>query len=325
MPVTTVTKDPDNLTMTIIADFDVSVRRLWDAYADLRQIEKFWGPVEAPAIFTRHDLFPGGESHYYMTLPDGEMAGGYFEYLRVDAGRSFEVLDGFRTADGSRNSELPTMRMTFDFDKTESGSRLTTTTYFNSAEELEELLTMGMEEGTLSAMSQIDTVVADLQSFAADRAVQTQLIGENQARISRIIRGTPQQVWRAHQEPELLRMWQLGPEGWTMPVCEVGAAVGETTRYEWEQEDGEERFGFTGEVLEISAPHRTVTIEAMIDQDGPSTINELTLTGVEGGTLLSLLITYPDAETREMILATGTADGMEASYARLESEVLATA
>ena len=44
----------------------------------------------------------------------------------------------------------------------------------------------------------------------------------------------------------------------------------------------------------------------------------------EGGTLLSLVITYPDAETRDAVLGTGMTEGMEASYARLEDEVLQT-
>ena len=59
--------------------------------------------------------------------------------------------------------------------------------------------------------------------------------------------------------------------------------------------------------------------------DGPVVVNELTLTPVEGGTLLTMLGNYPDAETREMILATGMADGMETSYARLEREVFGVA
>ncbi|GAA4283342.1 hypothetical protein GCM10022261_08730 [Brevibacterium daeguense] len=324
MPVTTVTKDPNALTMTIVAEFPVPVRRLWDAYADPRQLEKFWGPVGYPATFTRHDMFPGGQSHYYMTGPNGEQYPGYWEFLDVDPGRTIEVLDGFRKEDGSRNTELPTMRAVFTFEQTDSGSRLTSTSYFNSAEELEELLKMGMDEGTLSAMSQMDDVLADLQSFAAGQGVQTQLIGENQARISRVIRGSKEQVWHAHHEPELLSRWQLGPDGWTMPVCEVGTTVGDSYRYEWEQDGGGERFGFTGEVLEISPPHRAVTTEAMIGQEGTPVTNELTLTEVDGGTLLTLLSTYLNAELREMILGTGMADGMEASYARLEREVLQT-
>ena len=57
----------------------------------------------------------------------------------------------------------------------------------------------------------------------------------------------------------------------------------------------------------------------MIDTDYPATVNETTFTPVQSGTLLSLVITYPDAQTRDMVLATGMTDGMEASYARLES------
>lgn len=322
MPVTNVAKDPQALTMTIVADFPVPVRRLWDAYADPRQLESFWGPVGWPATFTRHDMIPGGESHYYMTGPDGETSAAWFEFLAVTEGESFEVLDGFTAEDGGRDHGAPVMRMVFAFEATDGGSRLVHTTHFNSAEDLEQILGMGMEEGTLSAMSQIDAVVADLQSFAAGRSVRTQLIGDRQARLSRVIRGTVDQVWRAHHEPELLRRWQLGPDGWTMPVCEVGTAVGETYRYEWEREGGEDRFGFTGSVLEINPPHRSVTTEAMIGQEDASTTNELTLTAVEGGTLLSLLVTYPDESLRETILATGMADGMESSYSRLESEVL---
>ena len=65
-------------------------------------------------------------------------------------------------------------------------------------------------------------------------------------------------------------------------------------------------------------PHRAVTTEAMIGMDFPGTLNELTLTAVEGGTLLSLVITYANAEMRDAVLATGMTGGMETSYARLE-------
>jgi uncharacterized protein YndB with AHSA1/START domain len=108
-----------------------------------------------------------------------------------------------------------------------------------------------------------------------------------------------------------------------MPVCEVATQVGQTYRYEWEAEDGSQRFGFTGALLDSAAPHRAVTTEQMIGMAGPPSTNEMTLTPVEGGTLLSIVITYPSAEVRDMVLATGMTDGMEASYARLEQAVLA--
>ena len=321
MPITSVSKDPDALTMTVVADFGAPVRRLWDAYLDPRLLERFWGPPTYPATFTRHDGCVGGRSHYAMTGPDGDVSRGYREWLAVDELKSFEVRDGFANPDGSPDAGQPSMRMVFTFESTGSGSRVTTTTYFASVQELEQLLSLGMEEGMTSAMGQMDAVLADLASFAAGNGTTTQILSDTQARISRVIRGGIDAVWRAHHEPELLQRWLLGPEGWTMPVCEVATEVGQTYRYEWAQVDGEGRFGFTGELLESLPPHRAVTTEAMIGTDGPGTTNELTLTPVEDGTLLSLLITYPSAEVRDAILATGMTDGMETSYKRLDALV----
>lgn len=326
MPITSVTKDPENLTMTVVADFTVPLQRLWDAYVDPRQIEKFWGPPTFPSTFIRHDVFPGGLSNYRMTGPNGENHGGYWEWIDVKEPTgdfaSFEVRDGFAKEDCTPNTDMPTMRMVFQFEATDAGSRLITTTFFNSADQLAQLLEMGMEEGMTEAMGQIDAVLADLTSFAQGAGTQTDILSDTQVRISRVIRGTLDQVWRAHHDPELLKQWMLGPDGWIMPVCETSTEVGGTYRYEWTREDGSDRFGFTGEVLEIDPPNRSVTTELFTGDTGgmapEPTTNELTLTPVAGGTLMAVVITYPNAEIRDMVLATGMTDGMEAGYARLE-------
>lgn len=217
MPLTSVIKDADALTMTVVAEFPVSVQRLWDAYADPRQLEKFWGPVEWPATFVRHDFTPGGRSDYYMTGPDGERAGGSWHYLSVDPGKTFVVEDGFAHDDGAIDDGMPNMRMTFTFDTIEGGSRVTNVTTFNSVDDMEQLIGMGMVEGMKSAMSQMDGVITDLAAFAATLPVGAQILSDTQVRVSRVIRGTPEQVWRAHHDADLMRKWLLGPDGWTMP------------------------------------------------------------------------------------------------------------
>ena len=321
MPVTSVIKDPEALTMTVVAEFAAPVRRLWDAYLDPRLIERFWGPPTYPATFTRHDGCVGGRSHYYMTGPEGDVSRGYWEWLVVDELKGFEVSDGFASPDWEPNAQVGATRMVFTFEQVGEGSRVTTTTHFGSADQLRQMIEMGMEEGITLAMGQMDAVLSDLASFAAGKGTTTQVLSDTQVRIARVIRGGVEAVWRAHQEPELMRQWLLGPDGWTMPVCEIAAEVGQSYRYEWEQAGGEGRFGFTGELLESIPPHRSVTTETMIGMAGPSTTNELTLTAIEDGTLLSVLITYPDPETRDAILATGMTDGMERSYQRLDALV----
>jgi uncharacterized protein YndB with AHSA1/START domain len=322
MPITSITRDPDNLTMTVVAEFPAPVQRLWDAYTDPRELERFWGPPQYPATFLRHDAAAGGRSAYLMTGPEGDQHHGYWEWLSVDAPHRFDVRDGFALPDGSPNPDMPSMTMSFIFDATDTGSRVTTTTQFPSAEALASMLDMGMEDGMKAAMGQMDDVLADLQSFAADRATMTQILSDTEVRISRVIRGSVDAVWRAHNDSSLMRRWLLGPDGWTMPVCEIATEVGQPYRYEWEQEDGGNRFGFEGELLESAAPYRVVTTERMIGMPGDGTVNELTLTPVAGGTLMSLLVTYPDAQIRDIVLGTGMTTGMETSYRRLEEMVL---
>jgi uncharacterized protein YndB with AHSA1/START domain len=325
MPITSVTSDAAALTLTLIADYPVPVERLWEAYSDPRQIERFWGPEQWPATFTRHDMVAGGWSHYHMTGPDGSRSRGWWRFLAVDPLRRIEVEDGFADEHGQPNPAMPAMRMVFEFSATASGSRFTSVTTFPSLEAMEELVKMGMMEGLKSAMGQLDALLADLASFAASRATEAQILSDTQVRISRVVRGSVEAVWRAHHEPQLMQRWLLGPDGWTMPVCEVATKVGERYRYEWEAADGSQRFGFVGELLESMPPYRAVTSEAMIGMEGPGTRNELTLVAVPGGTLLALVITYPSREVRDMVLGSGMTGGMETSYARLERDVLAAA
>ena len=324
MPVISVEKNLDLLTITIIAEFAVPLRRLWDAYTDPRQIERFWGPPTYPATFLRHDATTGGRSVYKMTGTEGEEHYGCWEWISAQAPDTFEVADSFADSNGEPNTDLPTTRMNFDFEATDSGSRLVTTSRFDSLEHLEQLLEMGMLEGAREAMSQIEPVLADLTAFATDRAAEAQILSDTQLRVARIIRGTVEQVWRAHNEADLVQKWLLGPEGWSMPICEIAENVGQGYRYEWENEAGGGRFGFTGELLESEKPYRTVTTGAMIGMDFPGTLNELTLTPVEHGTLLSLVVTYANVEQRDAVLAANMTSGMETSYARLE-RILASA
>lgn len=321
MPVTSIVKDAESLTLTVHAEFAVNVSRLWDAYLDPRQIEKFWGPVEYPATFTRHDATPGGRSDYFMTSPEGEEFHGYWAWNEVVERKFFEVIDGFANADGSPNTQLPTTRTVFTFDPQPEGSKLTITANFDSADDLEQIIAMGMIDGTRSAMSQIEQVLIDLRNYAQTFSTEAQILSDTQIRVSRLIRGSQEQVWHAHHDAELMKRWLLGPDGWRMTECQLPTGPGETYRYWWEPDADVEGqgFGFTGECL-VSTPQSYESFtEQMINTDFPPTLNETTFTPTDGGTLLSIVITYPDAQVRDMVLATGMTIGMEASYSRLES------
>ncbi len=324
MPVTDVTTDPQSLTMTLTADFAAPVERVWSAFTEPRQLERFWGPPGWPATFTEFDRTVGGHARYHMTSPQGEKSSGAWEFLAIEEPNRFEVLDSFVDADGKPLDGFPSMRMTFSFEPTASGTRMTNTSHFASAEALEQVVAMGAVEGSTMAMNQLDAVLAGLREYAQGKGTRVEKLDDTHVRITRLVDGPLELVWRAHNEPELIRQWMLGPDGWEMTECEVATAAGETYRYTWAPvgDTPGQAFGFEGEAVQVDAPRRAVTTERMQGTEGPSTLNDLTLYEEDGATLITALIEYPDLATRDMILATGMADGMEASYARLEDVVL---
>ena len=125
-------------------------------------------------------------------------------------------------------------------------------------------------------------------------------------------------VFACLKEPDYIRQWLLGPEGWTMPVCEVDFRVGGKYRYEWANADGR-RMGMGGTFCEIVAPERVVSTE-LFDQDwtGGETVNVWTLIERAGTTTLEIRVAYASKKARDGALATGMTEGMEAGFKRLE-------
>ncbi|GAA5144510.1 hypothetical protein GCM10025768_00290 [Microbacterium pseudoresistens] len=324
MPVTDITTDPEALTMTVTAEFAAPVERVWNAFTTPRQLERFWGPPGWPSTFREFDFTVGGRAQYFMTSPRGEKSSGSWEFLSIDEPRGFEVLDSFVDDEGKPLDGFPAMRMSFTFEETSTGSRMVNTSYFDSADALEQVVAMGAVEGTRMAMDQLDAVLQDLREYAEGKGTRVELIDDTHVRITRLVNGPRELVWRAHHDPDLVRQWMLGPDGWEMTECVMSTTVGESYRTSWAPvgDTEGEPFGFEGEVLLVDEPRRAVTTERMQGQP-IETINDLNLYEEDGATLVTVLIEYPDLETRDMILATGMADGMEASFARLEHEVLA--
>lgn len=159
MPVTDVQHDTDTLTLTITADFAAPVERIWQIYADPRQLEKIWGPPTCPATFVDHDLSPGGRVTYFMTGPEGEKYAGYWHVTAVDAPRSFTFDDGFADEEFNPNPELPVSKNIFTFTEHNGGTRATYVSTYASAEALQQVLDMGVVEGASSAINQIDDFV----------------------------------------------------------------------------------------------------------------------------------------------------------------------
>lgn len=145
--------------------------------------------------------------------------------------------------------------------------------------------------------------------------------GDTHVVITRRFAARPELVYRAHTDPKLLQQWLLGPDGWTMPVCVSDARPGGQYRYEWKNGKGH-AFHETGEFLELVPFSKIVHVGRMFLPDRTPDNHVETRFDPDGaGTLMTVRMTLPDAQTRAAMLASGMARGMEASYVRLEGMI----
>lgn len=160
MSVTSVDKDLDNLTMTLIADFGAPVERVWELWADPRKLERWWGPPSHPATVERHELSAGGKVTYFMTGPEGDVHRGFWDVTAAEPPRSLGFTDGFADADGKPLAEMPSTTVEMELSDHEGGTRMQLRSKFASREQMEQLIEIGVEQGLTEAVGQMDALLA---------------------------------------------------------------------------------------------------------------------------------------------------------------------
>ncbi|WP_236790150.1 SRPBCC domain-containing protein [Amycolatopsis sp. GM8] len=153
-------KNTEALTLTFVAEFDSPVESVWQVWANPRKLERWWGPPTYPATFDEHDLTVSARSRYYMTGPDGGKSHGWWQITAVEPPHRLEFDEGFADEHGEPSTSMPNSHFVVTLEAAGSGTRMTTVANFATADDLEKLVGMGMQEGMRLAMGQIDGVLS---------------------------------------------------------------------------------------------------------------------------------------------------------------------
>ena len=161
MPVISSTKSPEDLTLTITAEFAADTARVWQLWSDPRQLERWWGPPTWPATFTQHDFVVGGKAGYFMTGPAGEKSSGWWRFLAIEKPSRLEFEDGFADEKGEPDTSMGPAEIVVRIEDAAERSRMTIVSRFPTVEVMEQMIDMGMEEGMKLALGQADAILAD--------------------------------------------------------------------------------------------------------------------------------------------------------------------
>jgi uncharacterized protein YndB with AHSA1/START domain len=160
MSVISVDKDFDSLTLTLVAEFDAPIERVWQLWADPRQLERWWGPRSHPATVERHDLTPGGDVTYFMTGPEGEKHRGWWRVTSADPPKSLEFTDGFADQDGTPVADMPTTTVQVELSERDGGTRMVLRSVFDSRDHMEQVVNIGAPEVLRESVGQMDALLA---------------------------------------------------------------------------------------------------------------------------------------------------------------------
>ncbi|HEY3630399.1 MAG TPA: SRPBCC family protein [Jatrophihabitantaceae bacterium] len=141
-------------------------------------------------------------------------------------------------------------------------------------------------------------------------------LSDEEISISRDFAAPRELVFDAHTKPEHVSQWLLGPEGWSMPVCEIDLRPGGAWHYVWQHVDGE-RMEMHGEYREVVRPERIVNTERWGDE-WPETLHTVTFTEQGDTTTVTQVVRYPSKDDRDAALATGMMTGVERSFDLLD-------
>ena len=148
---------------------------------------------------------------------------------------------------------------------------------------------------------------------------------DREVRVTRKFKAPAKLVWDAHTKPELVRKWQYGFEGWSLPICDMDVRPGGAYRWRWRNDDDGQEMGFFGKYIEVT-PHTKLVYDQHYDPGSlgvPMTTEPTIITTVftesEGLTTLTVTMLFASKEERDAAVATGMTDGMELSYERMDA------
>lgn len=140
--------------------------------------------------------------------------------------------------------------------------------------------------------------------------------GEREILMTRVFDAPRRLIYDAYTKPELLKRWMLGPDGWSMPVCEIDLKVGGKYRYLWRHDESGREMGIGGVYRELAPPERIVSWELMDGLPRGAVITTV-LTEREGMTTLTSALLFESRQDRDAALKSGMERGIAASYNRL--------
>ena len=173
MTKTTFKINDDKKSLTFERDFSVSKDKLWEAYTSASMLDKWFAPKGWECTTKEHSFEDGGKWIYSLKCTDPEQTDfygmempGVLTYDSINPEDSFvytdTFFDAFLNERGEVDTTMPGSHTILTMVSDGTGTILTFTTSYESAEDLQQVIEMGMQQGLEESHDKLEELVSSL-------------------------------------------------------------------------------------------------------------------------------------------------------------------
>ena len=155
--------DKEKNTLTIRREFAGNRQLVWDCYTKSELLNQWFAPEPFTTKTRSMEFRPGGHWIYAMIDPTGPEYWGRTDYLTIDPIDNYTALDAFCDDKGEINPDLPRAKWNVTFTSKGENTLVETIVTYNSLQDLETVINMGMEEGMKSTLEKLDKLLLTMK------------------------------------------------------------------------------------------------------------------------------------------------------------------
>lgn len=221
--------------------FKANRQLVWNCYTKSELLDRWFAPKPFTTKTKSMNFEEGGHWHYAMIDPDGQEYWGLTKYVTIQPIDFYTTEDAFSNEKGEVNDELPTSTWKVTFIEQEDSTMVETIVEYESLQDVDTVISMGMEEGMYSTLERLDELLENIQ----------QTNNANTIQIQTSINADLKTVWAFYTEPKHIKNWNFADSSWHCPSATNDLRVGGKLLTRMEAKDGSEGFDFEATYTEV--------------------------------------------------------------------------
>jgi len=154
--------DMQKSTLTVRREFAAGRQLVWDCYTKAELLDQWFAPKPLTTKTKSMDFREGGHWHFAMIDPDGMEYWSRTDYETITPIEGYTAFDGFTDETGVVTPEMPRSHVQKAFVDLGARTMVDMLISYNSSEDLQKIIDMGMEDGLASTLERLDELLVPI-------------------------------------------------------------------------------------------------------------------------------------------------------------------